>query len=150
MENHMTKLTLALLSTSALMLAACGGSGDNNAAPQNQYTPAPQQPNNPGANNPGSQATYQGEVAIVPTGTVITASTPLKRTASNSLGVINVDGKQIAAQAPGFISGGFTILSGSSINGKSYKTFIVSGFKYPNSKFGYINEGNEDYPPPRR
>lgn len=140
----MTKLTLALLSTSALMLAACGGGSDNNA-PQDQHKPAPQQPNNPGTNTPPPQGTYQGQVAIVPTGTTITASTPLKSTASNSLGIVNADGKQIAAQVPGFVSGNLTILSGSNINGKSYKTFIVSGFKYPNSKFGYINEGNEDY-----
>lgn len=138
----MNKLTLALLSTTALMLAACGGGGDNNA-PQDQQKP--QQPNTPGTNNPAPQGTYQGQVAIAPTGTTITAHTPLKRTTSNSLGVINVDGKQIAAQVPGFISGGFTILNGSTVNGKSYKTFIVSGFKYPNSKFGYLNEGNEDY-----
>lgn len=144
MENHMTKLTLALLSTSALMLAACGGGSDNNA-PQDQHKPAPQQPNNPGTNTPPPQGTYQGQIAIVPTGTTITASTPLKSTASNNLGIVNADGKQIAAQIPGFVSGNLTILSGSNINGKSYKTFIVSGYKYPNSKFGYITEGNEDY-----
>lgn len=143
----MQKTSLALLVSSALLLTACGGGGGDNNAPQDQQKPAPQQPapQQPNNTNQPNKGTYQGTVAIVPTGTVINANTSLQKTASENLGVINVNGKQIAAQIPGIYSGGFTIMSGSKINGKSYKTFVVSGSKFANSKFGYITEGNEDY-----
>lgn len=137
----MQKTSFTLLISSALLLAACGGGGGDNNTPQDPPKPAPQQPNNQG----NAKGAYQGSVAIVPTGTAIHAGTKLLKTASDSLGVIHANGKQITAQFPNIISGGFTILNGQNINGKSYKTFIVSGYKYPNSKFGYITEGNEDY-----
>lgn len=50
-----------------------------------------------------------------------------------------VDGKTIPIALPGFSSGGFTSVSGSTINGVKYDQFVVSGTKFSNLKFGVVD-----------
>ncbi|MDO4777900.1 MAG: transferrin-binding protein-like solute binding protein [Cardiobacteriaceae bacterium] len=139
----MTKLTLALLGTSALMLAACGGSGGNNNAP----TPPPTQlpPGNNAQQNPppASSGIVQGVAYVLPAGSTIPSSaSQLHETKSNYLSVLNAGGKQVTLQIPGIYSRGMTYLpGGANVDGKGYRTFVVSGSKYAYSKFGHVNDG---------
>ena len=137
--------SLGLSIATALLLAACGGGSDNNtpADPQKPGNNTPTNPQQPGNNK--VSGTYKGNVFVVPVGSMPGSLADARATGSNNLAVLNANGKQIALQLPGIFSGGMTSMKGATINGQSYKLFIASGSRYANSKFGYINNGNEDY-----
>ena len=144
--------TLGLSITTALLLAACGGgSSDNNtpADPQKPSNPqkpsTPQKPTTPPPGDNNVSGAYKGNVFVVPVGSMPGSLADARATGSNNLAVLNANGKQIALQLPGIFSGGMTSMKGATINGQSYKLFIVSGSNYANSKFGYLNDGNNDY-----
>ena len=82
---------------------------------------------------------------MVPVGQMPASLADARATGSNDLATLNANGKQIALQIPNYQIGNMLFINNGSVNGQSYKLFIVSGTNYANSKFGYINNGNEDY-----
>lgn len=138
--------TLGLGIATALLLAACGGGGDD--APADPQKPDSKTPSKPSTRQPGNNnvsSTYKGNVFVVPVGKMPGSLADAKATSSNSLTTLNANGKQLPLQPHNIPAGSMTSLKGVTINGQSYKLFIVSGSRYANSKFGYINNGNEDY-----
>ena len=170
MKKHALGLTIA-----TLLLTACGGSdsndnpavdpgkpnnGGNNpptAPGKNDNTPSA--PNDSGKNNDGSsqlipppvdqgdKATgqYQGKAFIVPLGQQPKGLADAKSIGSDKLGVLNINGKQLPLEFSNLRAGNMISLRDSTVDGISYKRFIVSGTNYQNQKFGYINDGTNDY-----
>ena len=137
--------SLGLSIATALLLAACGGGSDNNtpADPQKPGNNTPTNPQQPGNNN--VSGTYKGNVFVVPVGQMPASLADARATGSNDLATLNANGKQIALQIPNYQIGNMLFINNGSVNGQSYKLFIVSGTNYANSKFGYLNDGNNDY-----
>lgn len=136
-----------LMTGIATLLAACGGSGSDQTA-------APETPSAPAATAPAAQPAAPANTArVVIQGTAL--STPANTTpglggaqtvTSSDLNILNKDGGQIALQLPGIITHDMTYLpNGVNVDGRSYGTFAVSGSRYTDSKFGYINDGAKDY-----
>ena len=130
MKTHTLGLGIATL----ILVSACGGGGGSDSpsdpkAPDNQVTGA-----------------YRGKAFVVASGSQPGSINEAKNVGSDALAVLNANGKQVALQIPGVIAGSLTQINGNlNYNGKSYKLFYASGTNYRNSKFGYINDGNEDY-----
>lgn len=145
--------TLGLSITTALLLAACGGgSSDNNtpADPQKPSNPqkpsTPQKPTTPPPGDNNVSGAYKGNVFVVPVGSMPGSLADASAIGSDDLAVLNANGKGFPLQPNNIFSGSTTSLKGNiTINGQSYKLFIVSGSNYANSKFGYLNDGNNDY-----
>ena len=152
----MKKHTLGLSIATILLLAACGGGGsdDNSPADPNNggstnntpsvsltNTPSTPKPNTPSAPNNPVSGKYQGTAYIVPVGSQPGQAVNI---GTDTLDTPNIGGTQILTRIPGFNVGGFFINRDGKINGKSYKFFIISGNRYA-SRFGYFNEGNNDY-----
>ena len=168
----MKKHTLGLSIATILLLAACGGGGsdDNSPADPNSggsnnntpsvsktntpstpkpntpsvsktNTPSTPKPNTPSAPNNPVSGKYQGTAYIVPVGSQPGQAVNI---GTDTLDTPNIGGTQILTRIPGFNVGGFFINRDGKINGKSYKFFIISGNRYA-SRFGYFNEGNNDY-----
>lgn len=135
---------LALLASTALLLAACGGSGGD--TPQNTDSAANTEPAAQWHTFPAQNAPYQGIAATLPANTsAIANANHLKAIATPDLNTLHVDGKQIALQIPGLNSRQMTVIQNSNVFGKSYTLFIVSGSKYAHNKFGYLNDAGKDY-----
>ena len=121
--------------------------GSNNPSSPSAQQPGNNNPSKPSTPQPDNKVSglYKGNVFVVPVGKMPGSLAEAKATSSDSLTTLNANDKRIGLQLPGIISGHITSMRGVSINGQSYKLFIVSGTRYANSKFGYINDGNEDY-----
>ena len=170
MKKHTLGLTIA-----ALLLTACGGGSDDSNSPSDPNKPdnngstpiAPGKdsgtPSEPGNNNgkkadgssqlipppvdQGDKATgqYQGKAFIVPLGQQPKGLADAKSIGSDKLGVLNINGKQLPLEFSNLRAGNMISLRDSTVDGVSYKQFIVSGTNYQNQKFGYINDGTNDY-----
>lgn len=170
MKKHTLGLTIA-----ALLLTACGGGSDDSNSPSDPNKPdnngstpiAPGKdsgtPSEPGNNNgkkadgssqlipppvdQGDKATgqYQGKAFIVPLGQQPKGLADAKSIGSDKLGVLNINGKQLPLEFSNLREGNMISLRDSTVDGVSYKQFIVSGTNYQNQKFGYINDGTNDY-----
>lgn len=146
------KQNILVMSLVAACLAACGGSGGNSntAADPGATTPPPAANTEPAAIwqvYPAQNAAYQGVTAVLPANTyAIANANHLGSFTAANLAAPVINGKEIITQFPNIHAGGMTVLSGSSINGKSYRHFIASGGKYAHSRFAYIDEnGSETY-----
>lgn len=137
--------TLGLSITTALLLAACGGGSDNNtpADPQKPGNNTPTNPQKPGNNN--VSGTYRGNVFVVPVGQMPASLADASAIGSDDLAVLNVNGKQITLYYPNIRLGEMISVRNTWMDGQSYRVFIFSGYKYANSKFGYLNDGNNHY-----
>ena len=161
------------LTIAALLLTACGGSGDDStpADPNpknnkgNNVPSAPgkdETPTDPGkksdngssqlipppvnqGNTDNSSGKYQGKGFVVPLGQQPNGLADAKSIASDDLAVLNMDGKKLPLQLPNISGANITSVRGATIGDTSYKQFIVSGSRYANSKFGYLNDGSKDY-----
>ena len=161
------------LTIAALLLTACGGSGDDSTPadpnPKNNggstIPSAPgkdETPTNPGkksdngssqlipppvnqGNTDNSSGKYQGKGFVVPLGQQPNGLADAKSIASDDLAVLNMDGKKLPLQLPNISGANITSVRGATIGDTSYKQFIVSGSRYANSKFGYLNDGSKDY-----
>ena len=170
MKKHTLGLTIA-----ALLLTACGGGSDDSNSPSDPNKPdnngstpiAPGKdsgtPSEPGNNNgkkadgssqlipppvdQGDKATgqYQGKAFIVPLGQQPKGLADAKSIGSDKLGVLNINGKRLPLEFSNLRAGNMINLRDSTVDGISYKRFIVSGTNYQNQKFGYINDGTNDY-----
>lgn len=144
--------TIGLSIAAALLLAACGGGGETSPTPAD---PKPNDNNtvsgvnkNIGKATNVANGTYRGEMAVVSTGRGINANSPIRNIASDSLATLNVNGKQVELQFANLHVGSIMTLTNSTIFGRSYRNFIVSGSNYTSSRFGYVNTGagdNESY-----
>ena len=169
----MKKQSIGLV-IAALLLTACGGGSDDNtpadpnpknnkgnnvpSAPgKDENTPAdPGKKSDNGSsqlipppvnqgNSDNASGKYQGKGFIVPLGQQPNGLTDAKSVVSDDLAVLNLDGKKLPLQLPNISSGNITSVRGATIGDTSYKQFIVSGTRYANSKFGYLNDGSKDY-----
>jgi len=170
---YMKKQSIGLV-IAALLLTACGGGSDDNtpadpnpknnkgnnvpSAPgKDENTPAdPGKKSDNGSsqlipppvnqgNSDNASGKYQGKGFIVPLGQQPNGLTDAKSVVSDDLAVLNLDGKKLPLQLPNISSGNITSVRGATIGDTSYKQFIVSGTRYANSKFGYLNDGSKDY-----
>lgn len=161
------------LTIAALLLTACGGSGDDStpadpnpknnggstvpSAPGKDETPTdPGKKSDNGSsqlipppvnqgNTDNSSGKYQGKGFVVPLGQQPNGLADAKSIASDDLAVLNMDGKKLPLQLPNISGANITSVRGATIGDTSYKQFIVSGSRYANSKFGYLNDGSKDY-----
>ena len=130
MKTHTLGLGIATL----ILVSACGGGGGSDS------------PSDPKAPDNQVAGAYRGKAFVVASGSQPGSINEAKNVGSDALAVLNANGKQVALQIPGVIAGSLTQINGNlNYNGKSYKLFYASGTNYRNSKFGYINDGNEDY-----
>ena len=138
----MNKLSLGLMTATVLFVAACGGKDDKNDVPVDPNR------HNHDTGRRDNIAAIQGTGFAIPNGATFNSAQHAKALSSNSLDVLNLDGKSFASQQVGIRSGGIPDIraaNGIYINGVSYKNFLVSGHDYRNSRFGYITHGNTDY-----
>ena len=161
------------LTIAALLLTACGGSGDDStpadpnpknnggstvpSAPGKDETPTdPGKKSDNGSsqlipppvnqgNTDNSSGKYQGKGFVVPLGQQPNGLADAKSIASDDLAVLNMDGKKLPLQLPNISGANISSVRGATIGDTSYKQFIVSGSRYANSKFGYLNDGSKDY-----
>ena len=161
------------LTVAALLLTACGGSSDDStpadpnpknnggstvpSAPGKDETPTdPGKKSDNGSsqlipppvnqgNTDNSSGKYQGKGFVVPLGQQPNGLADAKSIASDDLAVLNMDGKKLPLQLPNISGANITSVRGATIGDTSYKQFIVSGSRYANSKFGYLNDGSKDY-----
>ncbi|MEG9482556.1 Slam-dependent surface lipoprotein [Mannheimia sp. HC-2023] len=138
--NQIVKFSLTLLA--AGVISACGSSGGGN----NSTSPAANNNTNTSANKPAPTQT--------------TPTQPTQTNSSDDMGTafrvsdgkefdiakantykqqLIVDGKTFPVSWGNIVSGGFTNLQNSIINGVTYKNFTVSGAKFTNVKFGHID-----------
>ena len=173
MKKHVLGLTIATLLLAAC--GGSGSDNDSPADPQkpnnNGATPiAPgkeETPTDPGNNNgrnpdgssdlippPTNQgdkdkekpkAAYQGKAFIVPLGQQPKSLAEAKDVSSDDLAILNLAGKQLPLQLSNLNQGNINSIRGAVIGNTSYKQFVVSGSNYKNSKFGYVNDGTDDY-----
>lgn len=146
----MKKHTLGLSIATILLLAACGGGGSDDNSPadpnnggSNNNTPSVPKISSPAAPTNKVSGTYQGKAYIIP---VNGDTGKAENIGGNNIATPTIGGQQIATEIPNISGGGRTFISNSNIFGKSYRFFVVSGRnELPNSRFGYINEGDKDY-----
>lgn len=160
--KKIVKFSLTLVA--AGILSACGssGGGDNNSTPSATNTPANSQAQNNNTNSNSSSTTNNSSNTSANnsnTNTSKPTTQPVQNT-SDDMGtafrtrdskefeintantykqVLVVDGKTFPVAWGGIISGEFTKLKNTTINGITYKDFTVSGAKYASSKFGHID-----------
>ena len=150
----MKKHTLGLSIATILLLAACGGGGSDDSSPadpnnggSNNSTPSVPKPNTPSVPTPNTppannvSGKYQGTAYIVPVGSQPSQAINI---GTDTPDTPTIGGAQLFTRIPNFFVGGFFVNRNGKINGKSYKFFTISGTRYA-SRFGYINEGNNDY-----
>ena len=146
----MKKHTLGLSIATILLLAACGGGGSDDNSPadpnnggSNNNTPSVPKISSPAAPTNKVSGTYQGKAYIIP---VNGGTGKAENIGGNNIATPTISGQQIATEIPNISGGGMTFISNSNIFGKSYRFFVASGRnELPNSRFGYINEGDKDY-----
>ena len=146
----MKKHTLGLSIATILLLAACGGGGSDDNSPadpnnggSNNNTPSVPKISSPAAPTNKVSGTYQGKAYIIP---VNGGTGKAENIGGNNIATPTISGQQIATEIPNISGGGRTFISNSNIFGKSYRFFVASGRnELPNSRFGYINEGDKDY-----
>jgi lipoprotein len=129
----------------------------NPGSPNNPQNPGgnPNNPQNPGSPNnpqnpgkPDNQAKYQGNAFAVPLGSQPKSLAEAKSISSNALGTISINGKILRLSNEDLGIDNQELLDGTESTykgGKSYKRLLVSGRNYQYSKFGYINDGSDDY-----
>ena len=139
-----------------------GGNNPPTAPGKNDNTPSA--PNDSGKNNDGSSqlipppvnqggqqnkdkavGQFQGKAFVVPLGKQPNGLADAQSVGSDKLNVLNINGKQLPLEIANIRAGNMLRMQNSTVDGKSYKLFVVSGTIYQNQKFGYINDGNEDY-----
>ena len=139
-----------------------GGNNPPTAPGKNDNTPSA--PNDSGKNNDGSSqlipppvnqggqqnkdkavGQFQGKAFVVPLGKQPNGLADAQSVGSDKLNVLNINGKQLPLEIANIRAGNMLRMQNSTVDGKSYKLFVVSGTIYQNQKFGYINDGTNDY-----
>ena len=140
MKTH----TLGFIILNALLLTACGGDKDKNddRLPYDPYRPQTD-------NNIDYSKAYHGTGYAVPSrSSTINARRAPQTLNSNSLDTVRIDGNRLPARQVGIYTSGVPRLRANTpitVEGVSYKNFLISGEHYQNSRFGYITRDNTDY-----
>lgn len=141
--NKIAKFGFTLLTAS--LLAACGSSGGGSSSPatsDNPATPsASDNPSTPTQENPPNSANSSGSSNEILMGTAASNNEDYDLgLRSDYKTVLVVDGKTLPVAYSGFQSGGFTVFKNATIiNGQKVNGFAVSGTKFNNVKFGYVD-----------
>ena len=140
----MKKQTVAFVFLSALLLTACGDD-DKDRLPSDPDRPDTHRRSDRDYN---ARRSYHGDSYVVANSRSRTDSRDLQSVDSNSLDTLHVDGKRLPSRQFGIYTGGIPhtqARNGTTVDGVSYKNFLVSGDDYKNSRFGYITHGGTDY-----
>lgn len=139
MKTH----TLGFIILNALLLTACGGDKDQND--HLPYDPSRPQTDN---NIDYSKAYHGTGYAVSSRSSTINARRPAQTLNSNNFETVRIDGERLPARQVGIYTSGVPRLRANTpvtVEGVSYKNFLVSGDHYKNSRFGYITRDNTDY-----
>ena len=138
----MKKQTVTLAICTALLLAACGGDKDKDD----------RLPSDPGRSRIDDRQydqrqAYHGTAYTVASSRSRTDNRDLEALNGDDLGTLRIDGKTLPARQVGIYVGGLPKLKtqGATVEGISYKNYLISGDNYKNSRFGYITHGGIDY-----
>lgn len=148
--NKLVKFSLTLLA--ATVISACGSSSGGSSDSNPQATPSKPTETKPTPTQPTTKPTTTKPTPTQPTtkptnsdddmGTAFrikdSKEFDIKKAKTYKQELI-VDGKKLPVSWSGIVSGGFTKLNNSTINGVTYKDFTVSGAKYESVKFGHID-----------
>ena len=139
----MKKQTVAFAMITALLLTACGGD-DKDRLPSDPDRDTHRRDDR----DYDARRSYHGDSYVVANSRNRTDSRDLQTLNSNNLDTLNVDGKSLPSRQIGIVTSGVPHIkarNGTTVNGVSYKNFLVSGHGYRNSRFGYITHGGTDY-----
>ena len=126
----------------ALLLTACGGDKDQND--RLPYDPSRPQTDN----NIDYSKAYHGTGYAVSSRSSINPRSAAQILNGNSLDTVRIDGNRLPARQVGIYTSGVPRLRANTpitVEGVSYKNFLISGEHYQNSRFGYITRDNTDY-----
>lgn len=162
--KKIVKFSLTLLAAGIISACSSSNDGENPAAPTTANSSANQGSSSTASSgNPASNAGTTNNTQAPSTNNQTTNNPTTQPTTTNSPNAMGsafrtrdskefdiakastykqhliVDGKNFPVAWGGIISGGFTSLKNSTINGVTYKDFTVSGAKYANTKFGHID-----------
>ena len=129
----------------ALLLTACGGDDkDKDRLPSDPDRDTHRRDDR----DYDARRSYHGDSYVVANSRYRTDSRDLQTLNSNNLDTLNVDGKSLPSRQIGIVTSGVPHIkarNGTTVNGVSYKNFLISGEHYQNSRFGYITRDNTDY-----
>ena len=134
--------TLGFIILNALLLTACGGDKDqNDRLPYDPYRPQTD-------NNIDYSKAYHGTGYAVPSrsGTINARRAP-QTLNSNNFETVRIDGERLPARQVGIYTSGVPRLRANTpitVEGVSYKNFLISGAHYKIGRFGYITHDNSD------
>ena len=138
----MKKQTVTLAICTALLLAACGGDKD-----KDDRLPADPGRSRIDDRQYDQRQAYHGTAYTVASSRSRTDNRDLEALNGDDLGTLRIDGKTLPARQVGIYVGGLPKLKtqGATVEGISYKNYLISGDDYKNSRFGYITHGGIDY-----
>ena len=139
----MKKHAIGFIILNALLLTACGGDKDQND--RLPYDPSRPQTDN---NIDYSKAYHGTGYAVSSRSGTINARRAPQILNGNSLDTVRIDGNRLPARQVGIYTSGVPRLRANTpitVEGVSYKNFLISGEHYQNSRFGYITRDNTDY-----
>jgi lipoprotein len=140
----MKKHAIGFIILNALLLTACGSDKDKNddRLPYDPYRPQTD-------NNIDYSKAYHGTgYAVSSRSGTINARRAPQTLNSNNFETVRIDGERLPARQVGIYTSGVPRLRANTpitVEGVSYKNFLISGEHYQNSRFGYITRDNTDY-----